>query len=82
MPNGTLCGKAVVDMLLASEKGADMAEVQRNMVAKGDIPELYLLTEDRIKKAKKLPSVRVQDEEGYIGNFEAKQVSGNVKRLV
>ena len=83
MPNGTLCGKAVVDMLLASEKGADLAEVQQDMVAKGDLPAPYLMTEERIKKAKELPSVRVQEEEeGHVGDFRAKQASGNVKRLV
>ncbi|KAF2104479.1 FAD dependent oxidoreductase-like protein [Rhizodiscina lignyota] len=82
MPNGTLCGKAVVDMLLADENGADMAKVQQDMVEKGDIPKLYLLTQERIDNARALPTVKTQYDEGHIGNFEAKQLNGNVKRLV
>lgn len=68
MPNGTLCGKAVVDMLLAAEQGVSTLETQRRLVAEGDLPRAYLITEDRIARARALPSVREQDEIGMVGN--------------
>lgn len=62
MPNGTLCGKAAVDMLLASEAGVDLEQTQRDMVRNGDLPNGYLLTSERLAKAGKLPTISKQDE--------------------
>ena len=64
MPNGTLCGKAVVDMLLAETGGKEIGSVQTEMVQKGDIPKSYLLTKERIDKARKMLTVQQQDEQG------------------
>ena len=64
MPNGMLCGKAVVDMLLAQEAGEDLKVVQEQMVKRGDLPKAYLITKERIVRCKMLDSVEVQDEKG------------------
>jgi glycine/D-amino acid oxidase-like deaminating enzyme len=64
MPNATLCGKAVVDMLLGEMEGKELGAVQRMMVEKGDIPKSYILTEERIEKARKGLTVKQQDESG------------------
>ena len=61
MPNGTLCGKAVVDMMLAQEAGQSLITVQEQMVKSGDLPKSYLITKERIERCKKLDSVEVQD---------------------
>lgn len=62
MPNGTLCGKAVVDMVLGEEEGRDFAEVQKEMVERGDIPKSYLITPERFVKARLWPTVEQQDK--------------------
>ncbi|KAF2714472.1 FAD dependent oxidoreductase [Pleomassaria siparia CBS 279.74] len=66
MPNGTLCGKAVVDLVLADEAGDDVLALQEKMVKDGDIPQSYIITKERIAKARLSPTVAVQDREGLI----------------
>lgn len=63
MPNGTLCGKAVVDMLLGEEAGEDVIVLQQNMVKNGEIPSSYLITPERLAKARSVPTVAVQEGE-------------------
>jgi glycine/D-amino acid oxidase-like deaminating enzyme len=63
MPNGTLCGKAVVDMMLGEEAGKDLVEVQKEIVA-GGLPKSYVISEERIAKARVWPTVEVQDRDG------------------
>jgi hypothetical protein len=64
MPNTTLCGKAVVDMLLGEEAGQDVTTLQTQMVQSGDIPSSYLLTKERIERARTFLTVQQQDEQG------------------
>ncbi|KAF2252043.1 DAO-domain-containing protein [Trematosphaeria pertusa] len=64
MPNGTLCGKAVVEMVLGQEAGRDVGAVMEDMTREGEIPKSYLITEERIKKARMWPTVEVQDRQG------------------
>lgn len=64
MPNGTLCGKAVVDMLLGESEGEELRAVHERMVQQGDIPKAYLLTKERIERARKLLTVQQQDNAG------------------
>lgn len=64
MPNATLCGKAVVDMVLAEMGGQALDSVQAHMVQRGDLPQSYLLTKDRIDRARSLLTVQQQDERG------------------
>jgi hypothetical protein len=64
MPNGTLCGKAVVDMVLGELEGRAISELQTEMVQKGDIPKSYLLSTERIRKARTMLTVAQQDEQG------------------
>jgi glycine/D-amino acid oxidase-like deaminating enzyme len=64
MPNGTLCGKAIVDMVLGAESGQELAAVQDQMVEKGHIPKSYILTEERVDRARQMLTVQQQDEQG------------------
>lgn len=64
MPNGTLCGKAVVDLMLAGQAGDDMLALQDKMVNDGDIPQSYIISKERIAKARSWPTVEVQEREG------------------
>lgn len=60
MPNGTLCGKAVVEMLLGEMSGAPADYVEERLVRTGALPESYLISEERIERCKKLEPVKVQ----------------------
>jgi glycine/D-amino acid oxidase-like deaminating enzyme len=64
MPNGTLCGKAVVDMVLGADSGQELSTVQSQMVQNGDIPKSYILTKERIARARTMLTVLEQDEQG------------------
>lgn len=64
MPNTTLCGKAVVDMLLGEEAGHELGTLQAQMVRNGDIPSSYLLTKERVERARTFLTVQQQDEQG------------------
>jgi hypothetical protein len=65
MPNTTLCGKAVVDMLLGEEAGHDLGTLQTQLVQSGDIPSSYILTKERIERARTaFLTVQQQDEQG------------------
>jgi glycine/D-amino acid oxidase-like deaminating enzyme len=64
MPNGTLCGKAVIDMVLGEKAGETVDVLQQKMIEKGDIPSSYIITEERIARARQWPTVEVQDREG------------------
>jgi glycine/D-amino acid oxidase-like deaminating enzyme len=74
MPNATLCAKAVVEMLLADEKGEDVSKVQRRMVEGGRIPVEYVITAERMREASILPSIKEQDESGIMGYSNGKWV--------
>lgn len=67
MPNGTLCGKAVVEMALAEESGVAMNEVQNKLVIDGNLPKAYIITRERIERCKDIDSVQVQDQKGFVG---------------
>jgi glycine/D-amino acid oxidase-like deaminating enzyme len=64
MPNGTLCGKAVVDMVLGEQEGKNLSELQEQMVKDGDMPRSYVLSKERIERARKGLTVQQQDERG------------------
>lgn len=64
MPNGTLCGKAVVDMVLGELEGRELEEVQESMIKEGDIPRSYVLSQERIERARGMLTVEQQDETG------------------
>ena len=67
MPNGTLCGKAVVEMALAEESGGAVSEVLDKMVVHGDLPKAYVITRERIERCRDIESVKVQDQKGFVG---------------
>ena len=74
MPNGTLCGRAAVEMILGRESGAPGEYVEERLVTKGEIPRGYLVNEKRIEKCKGLPSVKEQVEIDA-GGFREMRVS-------
>jgi len=66
MPNATLCAKALVGMMEAEERG-DLCEFQSGLVEKGDLPNSYIISKERIEACRKMPSVKEQDESGILG---------------
>lgn len=67
MPNGTLCGKAVVEMVLAQEGGVGSDEVQTKLVTDGNLPQAYIISRERIERCKTIDSVQAQDQKGIVG---------------
>lgn len=72
MPNASLCGKAVAEMVLAEEEGdANSSQTHETLceklVKEGDLPQSYLITAERLRKASGLPSVAEQEGEGAHG---------------
>lgn len=79
MPNGTLCGKAVVELALADEAGVPAAEAQKQVVETVGLPKAYLITDHRLAEARKLPTVAEAEALGVIGNH-ARQEAEPQKR--
>ena len=67
MPNGTLCGKAVVEMVLGQEDGVAVDDVKNKLVVEGNLPTAYAITKERMEHCKVIDSVRVQDQKGIVG---------------
>ena len=67
MPNGTLCGKAVVEMVLGQEDGVAVDDVKNKLVVEGNLPKAYAITKERMEHCKVIDSVRVQDQKGIVG---------------
>ena len=67
MPNGTLCGKAVVEMLLGEESGAPAEYVNDRLVRISSLPQGYLITKERIERCAQLDPVKVQVDKGVKG---------------
>jgi glycine/D-amino acid oxidase-like deaminating enzyme len=58
MPNAWLCGKSVATMVLAEDVNVAVEEC-----VKQGLPRAYLLTEERIAKARELDTVETQDSD-------------------
>lgn len=61
MPNASLCGKAVVEMVLGSESGAPADCVEERLIRRGELPAAYVITKERMERAQEMESVEVQD---------------------
>ena len=72
MPNAMLCAKGVVDMLLESQEGGDLAQLQEKMVKDGRIPRNYILTEERLRDVAALPTVQMQEMADCMGFVDGK----------
>lgn len=66
MPNGMLCAKAVIEMILGYESGAPVEYVVDRLVRTGGLPSTYSITEERIERCKKLDSIYMQAEKGTL----------------
>ncbi|KAH9833162.1 FAD dependent oxidoreductase [Rhodofomes roseus] len=78
MPNGTLCGKAVVSMMLDEEEKVGALKTYTNVVEKTGLPTGYFITEARIEKARKLPPVAKADAEGTFGAHTERPSEGGI----
>lgn len=58
MPNATLCGKAVVELMLSDQRYEEACD---KLIEAGELPESYLLTRKRLDAAHTLPTVWEQD---------------------
>ena len=65
MPNGTLCGKAVVEMVFGQESGAPADYVEERLVRTGELPQSYLISEERVERCQKMETVREQYVRGW-----------------
>ena len=65
MPNAMLCGKAVVEMYLGKVNGMRVKDIEDELVKNGDVPKSYLISESRMRRCRELPSVEVQDRNGW-----------------
>lgn len=68
MPNGTLCGKAVAEMVLADSEGNDVEGVVKKMVEEGDLPAEYVIRKERMERARAGPTVKEADEMVILGD--------------
>ncbi len=66
MPNGTLCGKAVVEMMLAAREGMAAERICEKLVEQGELPRSYVITKKRINRARQMPTVAVAVAEGLL----------------
>lgn len=66
MPNGTLCGKAVVHMVLGELEGKACEALAEQLVSKGNLPRSYVLTKERVERARRMLTVQQQDERGVV----------------
>lgn len=79
MPNGTLCGKAVVEMVLARTQGIAIEDVQEKLIRSGDLPRSYVISKERMLRCKELESVAKQEEHGLdAARFRKRHLSGNL----
>ena len=67
MPNATLCGKAVVEMILAQESGVATHKIHNELVADGNLPQAYIISQERMERCKHIDTVQVQDQKGVVG---------------
>ena len=67
MPNGTLCGKAIVEMVLEAESDAPYEYVTERLVKTGNLPQAYVVTKERIERCSALDSVQTQENEWQVG---------------
>ena len=66
MPNGTLCGRAIVEMILGAESDAPYEYLTERLVKTGGLPRAYVVTKERIERCSVLDSVQSQDDEWQI----------------
>ena len=67
MPNGTLCGKAIVEMVLGAESDGPYEYVTERLIDSGNLPQAYVITKERMERCKALDSVQAQDDKWKVG---------------
>ena len=68
MPNGTLCGKAIVEMVLGAESGAPVDYVEDRLIRTGQLPQSYTISQERIKSCREMDEVPVQRTKDWTTN--------------
>jgi glycine/D-amino acid oxidase-like deaminating enzyme len=67
MPNATLCGKALVKMIMEDEDSKSSEEVANQLVRLGELPASYVISEERMRRAMEMMDVHTQDRNGKLG---------------
>jgi glycine/D-amino acid oxidase-like deaminating enzyme len=58
MPNTSLCGRHIASLVAADVKGQDWRLVEKDAVKSKDIPECYVLSQERMEKARELQEIK------------------------
>ena len=83
MPNGTLCGKAIVEMVLGAESNAPYEYVTERLVKTGNLPRAYVVTKDRIERCSRLNPLQAQDDKWQVGvKVPDEMIDAQAKSLV
>jgi len=67
MPQAAFCARAVTKMLLGTVfDGKALTEIQKDLVEAGDLPESFIISKERITRARQLPQVSDQKHKTQI----------------
>ena len=58
MPNASLSAVHVARLIAAASEGRDWREVENHAIAAESIPASYVITEERMRRARQLPDVK------------------------
>ena len=58
MPNASLSAIHVARLIAAASEGTDWREVEKHAIATETIPASYVMTKERIRRARQLPEVK------------------------
>jgi hypothetical protein len=58
MPNASLSATHVARLIVAASRGEDWQKVQRDDIAAGFIPASYVITAERMRRARRMPEVK------------------------
>ncbi|KAI9816176.1 MAG: hypothetical protein M1827_001777 [Pycnora praestabilis] len=62
MPNAALSSQHVTDLLMSSKQGKDWHTTEAENVQAKAIPQSYLITKERLAKAREIPSVKAPEQ--------------------
>jgi hypothetical protein len=58
MPNASLSAMHVARLIAAASGGTNWREVEKHAIAAESIPAAYVMTEERMRRARQLPEVK------------------------
>ena len=54
-------------MVLAQENSIAIDKVQNELVIDGNLPQAYVISQERMERCKYIDSVQIQDQKGIVG---------------